>query len=108
MPALLDTQCCGDVFVLNRRQAGGVAAGHVGDRQLDRDDSSIGFGNRQPHCDCPIGIDRERLLQDIEVKILHRPISFLKENRSDEPRTEQLRAADLVNRMFGLQDEQDQ
>jgi len=38
--------------------------------------------------------------ESLVKKILHGPISFLKSNSADEPTTEQLRATDLVNKMF--------
>jgi hypothetical protein len=61
----------GDVLILDRRQAGGSAAGYVGDGQLNRQRRAIGFFNRQPHGDRAIGIDRKRLLQDVEIEFLH-------------------------------------
>ena len=42
--------------------------------------------------------------ESLVKKILHGPISFLKSNSADEPTTEQLRATDLVNKMFLLQE----
>jgi glutamyl-tRNA reductase len=56
------------------------------------------------------GFGRENALklqvfaESLVKKILHGPISFLKSNSADEPTTEQLRAADLVNKMFLSQD----
>ena len=50
--------------------------------------------------------DKLRIFAESLVKkILHGPISMLKDTGGDEPTTEQLRAADLINRMFLSQDD---
>jgi len=49
----------------------------------------------------------ESFAESLVKKILHGPISFLKGTGGDEPNTEQLRAADLINKMFLSQDEHD-
>ena len=40
-------------------------------------------------------------------KILHGPITYIKEGGNGEPTTEQLQAADLINKMFLSQNEND-
>jgi len=49
----------------------------------------------------------ELFAESLARKILHEPISFLKGASEAEPNTEQLQAADLINRMFLSQDEHD-
>lgn len=45
--------------------------------------------------------------ESLAKKILHGPISFLKNGDEDEPSAEQLQAADLINRMFLSQGKRD-
>ena len=42
----------------------------------------------------------QRFAESLVKKVLHGPISFLKNGGDEEPSTEQLEAADLVNKMF--------
>jgi len=49
----------------------------------------------------------ELFAQSLVKKILHGPITFLKNGADEEPDTEQLRAVDLVNKMFLSQDRRD-
>ena len=42
----------------------------------------------------------ELFAQSLVKKILHNPISYLKSNNDEDPTTEQLQAADIINRMF--------
>lgn len=45
--------------------------------------------------------------ESLVKKVLHGPISFLKNGADKEPSTEQLQAADLINKMFSSQDKSD-
>ena len=45
--------------------------------------------------------------ESLVKKVLHGPISFLKNGIDDEPSTEQLRAVDLINKMFLSQSKRD-
>jgi glutamyl-tRNA reductase len=45
--------------------------------------------------------------ESLVKKILHGPITFLKANGEEEPNTEQLQAADLINKMFLSQGKRD-
>ena len=47
----------------------------------------------------------ELFAESLVKKILHGPISFLKSSSGEEPSTEQLQAADLINKMFLSQSE---
>ncbi len=49
----------------------------------------------------------ELFAESLVKKMLHGPISFLKGRTDDEFSTEQLQAADLINKMFLLQDKRD-
>jgi glutamyl-tRNA reductase len=42
----------------------------------------------------------ERFAESLVKKVLHGPINFLKNGGDEDPSTEQLEAADLVNKMF--------
>lgn len=46
----------------------------------------------------------QRFAESLVKKVLHGPINFLKDGGSQQPNTEQLQAADLINKMFLLQD----
>jgi glutamyl-tRNA reductase len=46
----------------------------------------------------------QRFAESLVKKILHGPIGFLKNDGSQQPNAEQLQAADLINKMFLLQD----
>jgi len=50
----------------------------------------------------------ELFAESLVKKILHGPISLLKGSADEEPSTEQLQAADLINKMFLSQDKGDQ
>lgn len=50
----------------------------------------------------------ERFAESLVKKVLHGPISFLKNSKDKEPSTEQLEAADLVNKMFLSEGKRDQ
>ncbi|GAG09137.1 unnamed protein product [marine sediment metagenome] len=45
--------------------------------------------------------------ESLVKKILHGPISFIKDGADEELSTEQLQAVDLINKMFLSQDEDD-
>lgn len=50
-----------------------------------------------------VGDDEEKLrlfAESLVKKVLHGPITFLKNGSDEEPNTEQLRAVDLINKMF--------
>lgn len=47
----------------------------------------------------------ETFAESLAKKILHGPVSFLKDADDDDPTTQQLRALDLVNKMFLLDEE---
>jgi glutamyl-tRNA reductase len=49
----------------------------------------------------------ELFAESLVKKILHGPISFLKNDTDEEPTTEQLQAADLINKMFLSQGKRD-
>ena len=48
----------------------------------------------------------EIFAESLAKKLLHGPVSFLKDANDDDPTTQQLRALDLVNKMFLLDEEQ--
>jgi glutamyl-tRNA reductase len=48
----------------------------------------------------------ETFAESLAKKLLHGPVSFLKDADDDDPTTQQLRALDLVNKMFLLDEEQ--
>jgi glutamyl-tRNA reductase len=48
----------------------------------------------------------ESFAESLAKKLLHGPVSFLKDTGDDDPTTQQLRALDLVNKMFLLDEEQ--
>ncbi|MGD0552052.1 MAG: glutamyl-tRNA reductase [Sedimentisphaerales bacterium] len=48
----------------------------------------------------------ETFAESLAKKLLHGPVSFLKDASDDDPTTQQLRALDLVNKMFLLDEEQ--
>jgi len=49
----------------------------------------------------------ELFAESLVKKMLHGPISFLKNGADEEPSTEQLQAVDLINKMFLSQDKRD-
>jgi glutamyl-tRNA reductase len=48
----------------------------------------------------------EMFAESLAKKLLHGPVSFIKDADGDDPTTQQLRALDLVNKMFLLDEEQ--
>jgi glutamyl-tRNA reductase len=49
----------------------------------------------------------ESFAESLARKLVHGPVSFIKDNDPDDPASQHLRALDLVNRMFLLDDETD-
>jgi glutamyl-tRNA reductase len=50
----------------------------------------------------------QRFAESLVKKVLHGPINFLKDGGNQQPSTEQLQAADLINKMFLSQDKRSQ
>ena len=50
----------------------------------------------------------EQFAESLARKLLHGPVSFLKNVKDEDPTTQQLRALDLVNKMFLLDNENEQ
>jgi glutamyl-tRNA reductase len=50
----------------------------------------------------------ETFAESLARKLLHGPVSFLKDTGNEDPSTQQLRALDLVNKMFLLDNENEQ
>lgn len=48
----------------------------------------------------------EKFAESLAMKLLHGPVSFIKNADGDDPTTQQLRAIDMVNKMFLLDEEQ--
>ncbi len=47
----------------------------------------------------------EMFAESLAKKLLHGPVSFIKDTDADDPVTQQLRSLDLINKMFLLEDE---